>query len=796
MNEKVLNTLEFNKITEALSTQAYSAAARSMCKTLKPSDDIAEIRRNQEETTAAVSRIRKKHAPGFNPLKDVTASIRRLEIGSALNSRELLDIAGDLDVALSIKKFLEPEGSASESDALTFYYSELEPCTALAQEIKRCIIAPDEIADDASSALKNIRRQKVIAGAKIQKTLNSLITSQSMKTYLQDCLVTIRQGRYCIPVKAEHKNHIPGMIHDESGSGATVFIEPMSVVKLNNELRELDLKEEEEIRLILEHLSAMCAACSEAIENDYHLLVKLDFIFAKGRYSEKIRGNEPSFNNNGLIELKQARHPLIDRKKAVPINVSLGADFSMLIVTGPNTGGKTVSLKTTGLLCLMGLSGLHIPAFNGSSLCVFKEIYADIGDEQSIEQSLSTFSSHMTNIVRILESADSESLVLLDELCSGTDPGEGAALAQAILNRLLNYGARVMATTHYSELKVYALSTPGVQNACCEFDVETLRPTFRLLIGLPGKSNAFAISKKLGLPEDIIDEARGRISSDAVSFEDMLARIEENKKQSELERQKASLARRDAQKIQKQLKKAEADLEEKKAKILDEARQEAYELLSEAKDYADRTIRDIRKISQNPDLAALERSRTQIGQKAKQAKEELKAKPSAAKKQPPLTKNNILIGMRVKILSMDMDGVVASLPDSKGKVNVKMGLFNQKADLSDLAAIPDDAPDYSQYEPKNAKTGAGGIGYSKALDVSNEIKLLGLTVDDALMELDKYLDDAQIARLKQVRIVHGKGSGALRNAVSHMLRRDKRIKSYRLAEYGEGDGGVTIAELK
>ena len=796
MNNKVLKTLEFNKITEALSSQAYSAAARSRCRNLLPYDDTEEIRKAQEETTAAVSRIRKKHAPGFNPLKDITASIRRLEVGSALNCSELLEIAGVLDVTLSIKTFLAPGNSDEEPDALTYYYEELEPCTFLSSEIKRCILGPDEVADDASSTLKDIRRQKIITGNRVQKTLSGLISSPSMKTYLQDSIVTVREGRYCIPVKAEHKNHIAGMIHDESGSGATVFIEPMSVVKLNNELRELDIKEQEEIQKILEHLSAQCSMQSGILENDYKLLVQLDFIFAKGRYSEKIRGNEPEFNDNGFLELKQARHPLLERKTAVPINVSLGKDFSMLIVTGPNTGGKTVSLKTTGLLCLMGQSGLHIPAHTGSSLCMFKEVYADIGDEQSIEQSLSTFSSHMTNIVRILDSAGENSLILLDELCSGTDPTEGAALAQAILMRLLDTNCRVMATTHYSELKVFALSTPGVQNACCEFDVETLRPTYKLLIGLPGKSNAFAISQKLGLNEQIIDEAKERIGEQNIAFEDMLADIEKNRKTAGEERAKAHLALNEAEKIKKSLEKEKAALEAKHDKILEEAKEQAYELLSEAKDYADQTIKDIRKVSKDSNLSALERTRTEVGQKAKRAKEDISKKPVKTDlKGAPLTAKTALPGVRVKVLSLNMEGVISSGPDGRGKVNVQMGIFNKRVDLSDLETIPEESV-YADYGTKPAKTGAGSLGYEKALGVSNEIKLLGMTVDDALIELDKYLDDAQVAHLGKVRIVHGKGTGALRSAVQHMLKRDKRVKSFRLAEYGEGDAGVTIAELK
>lgn len=797
MNDKVLKTLEFNKITESLSTQAYSEGARALCKGLLPMTELSDIRRAQEETTAAVNRMRKKHTPGFNLLKDVLPAVKRLEIGSPLTGRELLDIAGVLDVALSIKSFLAPGNSEEPEDALSAYFEMLEPCTSLSMEIKRCIIGPDEIADDASPALKDIRRQKVVTGGKIQRTLSNLISSQSMKTYLQDSLVTVREGRYCIPVKAEHKNHIPGMIHDQSGSGATVFIEPMSVVRLNNELRELDAKEEEEIREILRRLSSSCREYSETIENDYRNLVELDFIFAKGRYSEMIKGNAPEFNDSGFLNLKQARHPLLNIKSAVPINVSLGSNFNMLIVTGPNTGGKTVSLKTVGLLSLMGQSGLHIPALSGSVLCVFNEIYADIGDEQSIEQSLSTFSSHMTNIVRILESADSDSLVLLDELCSGTDPTEGAALAQSILTRLLNYGCRAMATTHYSELKIFALNTPMVQNACCEFDVETLRPTYRLLIGLPGKSNAFAISRKLGLEDGIIEDAGKRIDEGNVAFEDMLADIESDRKQAALEKEQADKAISEAKALRARLEKEQAALNARKDAILEDAKKEAFDILSEAKEAADKTIKDIRRLSKDANVNSLERVRTDIGNKARKAGENIRRKPKAETKDSvPITLNTATVGTAVKVLSLGMRGVIASPPDSKGRVNVQMGALNKKVAVSDLITDETAKMPEPSSSLKGKKTNIGSIGFSKALGVSGEIKLLGLTVDEALLELDKYLDDASMAHLESVRIVHGKGTGALRNAVQSHLRKDRRVKSFKQAEYGEGDAGVTIAELK
>ena len=652
----------------------------------------------------------------------------------------------------------------------------------------------DELFDDASSTLKNIRRSMTQANLQIQRTLNRLVTSQSMKDYLQDTVVTMRNGRYCIPVKLEHKNHVPGMVHDQSGSGSTVFIEPMSVVKLNNDLKELALAEEAEILVILSQLSVTASVYSKELEMDYRMLTELDFILAKARYSEAIKGNAPEFNSEGYINLKQARHPLLEQSRAVPISLELGRDFTMLIVTGPNTGGKTVSLKTVGLLSLMGQSGLHIPALDGSSLGIFTEVYADIGDEQSIEQSLSTFSSHMTNIVKILDQADSESLVLLDELCSGTDPTEGAALAQSILMRLHHFGCRCMATTHYAELKVFAISTEGVQNACCEFDVETLRPTYKLMIGLPGKSNAFAISGKLGLDERIIDEARMRIDTGNIAFEDLLADIEINKKTAELEREKADAALKEAQELEVQLLKEKDEFEKKRSTILLEARQEAADLLQEAKDYADLTIKDIRRTSKDVNLSALERTRTEVGKMAKDAREKIgsdtvrKSRPKKEVKPDEITE-----GCRVRVISMNMEGTAKSAPDSRKMVSVQLGSMNMKVKISDLEILePSEMPE----EKKLQGTGIGHLKYSKSLGISSELKLIGMNVDEAMLELDKYLDDAFLAHLTTARIVHGKGTGTLRNAVQQKLRKDKRVKTFRQAEYGEGDAGVTVVTFR
>ena len=732
-------------------------------------------------------------------------------MGSILNTVELLEISAILDSAGSSIRFLKPESSDAPADSLSSYYEALDPCPSLNNEIKRCILSIDEISDDASPKLRDIRRHMVNARADIQRTLNRIVTSQSMKSYLQDSVVTMRNGRYCIPVRQEHRSHVPGMIHDQSGSGSTVFIEPAAVVQLNNQLKELDLAEKAEIQVILATLSASASEVSEQLLLDYRLLVQLDFILAKARYSEKIKGSAPDFNESGFLDLKQARHPLLDPKTAVPISLNLGKNFDMLIVTGPNTGGKTVSLKTTGLLCLMGQAGLHIPVLSGSSLCVFHEIYADIGDEQSIEQSLSTFSSHMKNIVSILDKADKESLVLLDELCSGTDPDEGAALAQAILTRLHYYGSKVMATTHYPELKIFALDSEGVQNACCEFDVETLRPTYRLLIGLPGKSNAFAISEKLGLDPSLIEDARKRLDSGNIAFEDLLADIESDKKSAELERAEAAKLRAEAAAELDELNKKLDAVETKKQAILQKANEEAYEILRDAKDYADTAVKDIRRAGKGGDLNKAEKNRAELGKKTRDTLGKLGVSPIKKAGYAPLSADQIKPGTAVHVISMNMDGTATSLPDSKGNVSVQLGSMNMQVKLKDLEEAHEDsmaalentsgkkgafAKGAFEKAGKQKGSGISNIKFEKSMGVSTEIKLLGMTVDEALLELGKYIDDASMAHLEKVRIVHGKGTGALRSAVQQFLRREKRVKKFYQAEYGEGDAGVTIAELK
>ncbi|MBR3308526.1 MAG: endonuclease MutS2 [Lachnospiraceae bacterium] len=817
MNTKVYKTLEFDKILEQLARCASSEAGAALCEKTEPLTNIEEIRTAQLQTTDAVNRLRKKAGPHLGLLPDIRPSLKRLAIGSILNAVELLEITAILDAAWSANRFLKPENDEAPVDSLSVYYDVLDPCSNVSNEIKRCILSYDEIADDASPKLRDIRRHMANARSDIQRTLNRIVTSQSMKTYLQDSVVTMRNGRYCIPVRQEHRSHVPGMIHDQSGSGSTVFIEPQAVVQLNNQIKELELAEKAEIQVILATLSSMASEVSDQLLSDYRLLVELDFILAKARYSEKIKGNAPDFNEDGYLNLKQARHPLLEVQKAVPINVRLGGQkgnedvFDMLIVTGPNTGGKTVSLKTTGLLCLMGQAGLHIPALDGSSLCIFQEIYADIGDEQSIEQSLSTFSSHMKNIVEILEKADSDSLVLLDELCSGTDPAEGAALAQAILTRLHYYGSKVMATTHYPELKVFALTTEGVQNACCEFDVETLRPTYRLLIGLPGKSSAFAISEKLGLDTTLIGDAKKRLDSGNVAFEDLLANIESDRKNAEFELAEASRMRAEASAALNDLKKKQDAIDAKRQAILDKANEEAYEVLKEAKDYADQAVKDIRRAEKGGDMSRVEKTRSGIGKKTKESLEKRGFKPEKKTSYKSLSADSIKIGDAVHVISMNMDGSVTSLPDSKGNVSVQLGSMNMQVKLKDLEEPHEDtmaalentsgkkgAFAKGAFEKASRQKGSGisSIKFEKSMGVSTEIKLLGMTTDEALLELGKYIDDASMAHLEKVRIVHGKGTGALRSAVQQYLRREKRVKKFYQAEYGEGDAGVTIAELK
>ena len=794
MNPKALKTLEYNKIIDKLTEFAGSALAKEMCRNLQPSTDLYEIQALQKETSDALSRIYQKGAVSFRGVRDIRGSIKRLEIGAIIGINELLSICSLLDVCSKVKAYSRNDRDPDFEDSLEAMFQALQPLTPVSSEIRRCIASEEELNDDASPALFKIRRSMRQINDKVHAQLQTMVNG-SARTYLQDAVVTMRNGRYCIPVKAEHRGQIPGMIHDQSSTGSTLFVEPMAVIKLNNDLRELELKEEKEIEMILATLSARCGEETEALRDDLDLLTKLDFIFARAQLSRSMNGTQPDFNEEGRILIKKGRHPLLDKKKVVPIDIQLGKDFELLIITGPNTGGKTVSLKTVGLFTLMGQAGLHIPAFDHSELSVFHEVFADIGDEQSIEQSLSTFSAHMTNTVSILKEADDRSLVLFDELGAGTDPTEGAALAIAILSNLHRRGSRVMATTHYSELKVFALSTPGVENGCCEFDVETLRPTYRLLIGVPGKSNAFAISQKLGLSQDIIEEAKTHLTKQDEDFEDLLADLEQKRVTIEQERDQINSYKEEIRELKQRLESKQEKLDLSRDKILREANEQARNILQEAKDYADTTIRNFQKYGKAAGVSAkdMEKERGKLREKMSTVDKKLSAKNAAPKKShKQLSAKDLHIGDSIKVLSLNLKGTVSTLPDAKGNLFVQMGILRSQVNIRDLEKLDDTVITGGNF----SKTGSGKIKMSKSASVSTEINLLGKTVDEAIMELDKYLDDAYIAHLPSVRIVHGKGTGALRKGVHNYLRRQKHVKSYRLGEFGEGDAGVTIVEFK
>ena len=791
MNKKTLAKLEYNKIIELLTDHASSFSGKELCRRLKPMTSLSDIQIAQEETGAAFTRIVKKGRPSFGGCNPVNDSLRRLEIGGSLGSGELLRICKLLETAGRAKAYGRHDNADDTEDCLDSYFAQLNPVSILTTEIRRCIIEEDEISDEASPALKHIRRQMAQINDKVHATLFGMVNG-SLRTYLQDPIITMRGDRYCIPVKAEYRSQVPGMIHDQSSTGSTLFIEPMAVVKLNNDLKELYGKEQEEIQVILARLSADAAEYISDIQTDYTVLRTLDFIFAKGSLAIDMNASLPLFNTEGRIHIREGRHPLLDKRSVVPITLTLGDTFDLLIVTGPNTGGKTVSLKTVGLFTLMGQAGLHIPALDRSELAVFTEVYADIGDEQSIEQSLSTFSSHMTNIVSFLKKVDDQSLVLFDELGAGTDPTEGAALAISILNHLHMRGIRTMATTHYSELKVYALSTPGVENASCEFDVETLRPTYHLLIGIPGKSNAFAIAGKLGLPNFIIEDAKTRLTEQDESFEDILTNLETSRRTIEKEQETIASYKREIERLKQETQKKQEKLEEQRDRILREANEKAHAILAEAKETADETMRNFHKFGKaNISAAEMERERERIRKKMESTRSGMMKEPAKPKKE--YKPSDFKLGESVKVLSMNINGTVASLPDNKGNLTVQMGILRSQVNISDLEII-DETPAYLKKTTRAG--GKGKIKMSKSLSVSTEINLLGKTVDEAVAELDKYLDDASLAHLSSVRIVHGKGTGALRKGIHQYLRRQKHVRSFRLGEFGEGDAGVTIAELK
>lgn len=791
MNKKTLAKLEYNKIIEQLIEHASSFSGKELCRRLKPMTDISAIRSAQDETAAAFTRIVKKGRPSFSGCNPVNDSIRRLEIGGVLGSGELLRICKLLETAGRARAYGRHDNADEMEDCLDGYFEQLNPVTILVNEIRRCVIDEDEISDDASPGLKHVRRAMNQINDKVHATLSNMVNG-SLRTYLQDPIITMRGDRYCIPVKAEYRSQVSGMIHDQSATGSTLFIEPMAVVKLNNDLKELYGQEQEEIQKVLARLSADAAEYTTEIHTCYTILRQLDFIFAKGALALDMNASQPIFNTEGRIHIREGRHPLLDKKNVVPITLTLGDTFDLLIVTGPNTGGKTVSLKTVGLFTLMGQAGLHIPALDRSELAVFHDVYADIGDEQSIEQSLSTFSSHMTNIVSFLKQVDEHSLVLFDELGAGTDPTEGAALATSILNHLHSRGIRTMATTHYSELKVYALSTPGVENASCEFDVETLRPTYRLLIGIPGKSNAFAIASRLGIPDYIIEDAKTHLTEQDESFEDILTDLETSRKTLDKERETIAAYKREIERLKMETSQKQEKLEAQRDRILREANEKAHAILEDAKETADETMRNFHKFGKaNISAAEMEKERERLRKKMAKTRSGMTPEPAKPKKQ--YKPSDFKLGESVKVLSMNLTGSVVSLPDAKGNLDVQMGILRSKVNISDLEII-DEKPNYLQKTSK--RTGKGKIKMNKSLTVATEINLLGKTVDEAVAELDKYLDDASLAHLSSVRIVHGKGTGALRQGIHKYLKRQKHVKSFRLGAFGEGDAGVTIAELR
>ncbi len=813
MNKKAFKILEFDKIVEKLSGHADSEPGRQLCLKIAPKTDMKQIRLYQEQTKDALGRLLKNGSTSFGNNKDVSYITKHLSIGGNLNADELLLLAGLLENTARVKQYGRTGNPINDEieriqkdrdnlqdgneqisntgkDSLTEFFDELEPLASLSTEVRRCILAPDEFADDASPALKDIRRKITAAGDKIHSQLNSMVNG-SLRSYLMDAVITMRNNRYCLPVKAEHKGQVPGMVHDQSSTGSTLFIEPASIVELNNRLKELSIAEKEEIEAILASLSASFMPYAETIAQNGRLMTRLDFIFAKGRLALEQNATEPVFSEDGDINIRKGRHPLLDSKTVVPIDIRLGEDFNQLIITGPNTGGKTVSLKTVGLFTLMGQAGLHIPALDRSRLKVFHNVFADIGDEQSIEQSLSTFSSHMKNIVFMLKEADVKSLCLFDELCAGTDPTEGAALAISILSQLHKRGVYTMATTHYSELKLYALSEEGVENASCEFDVETLSPTYRLLIGIPGKSNAFAISGKLGLPSSIIEDAKSRLSNEDSSFEDVLADLEKSRLTVEKEQLEIASYKEEIKALKEQLLQKQEKVDLARDRIIRQATEEARDILQEAKDVADETIRNFHKYGTATPMQEMEKQRQKVGSKIAEKNEKLTIKAKSPKG-PGLTAESIKSGEKVKVLSMGVEGIVVSKPDNKGNLFVQCGIIKSKVNIKDLAP----APDEEIKVPKLVRSHSSGIKMSKSASISPEINLLGMTCDEAISALDKYLDDAYIAHLPSVRIVHGKGTGALRKAVSDHLRRQSYIASYRLGEFGEGDAGVTIAEFK
>ncbi|WP_026508562.1 endonuclease MutS2 [Butyrivibrio sp. MC2013] len=802
MNDKVLKTLEYDKIIDRLTEHACSDPGRRLCRELLPMDEADEIEKAQTNTADAVARIFRKGSTSFGSNINLEGYLRALKIGASLDAAGLIRIASMLDNCARIKNYGRPGKDETVTDSLSDLFDGIEPLTPLAQEIRRCIISEDEIASDASPALANVRRSIALTGDRIHDRLQSMVNG-SLHSYLQDAVITMRGDRFCIPVKSEHKSQVPGIVHDQSSTGSTLFIEPQAIVELNNKLREFELLEQQEIEKILSALSAQAGEHVEALSDNGKIMTELDFIFAKAQLALEMNAVRPLISEDKVFDLKKARHPLINKDKVVPIDVYLGRDFTMLIITGPNTGGKTVTLKTVGLLTIMGQAGLHIPAGDRSRIAVFKEIYADIGDEQSIEQSLSTFSSHMTNEVRILRDANEDSLCLFDELGAGTDPTEGAALAIAMLSDLHHRGITCMATTHYAELKVYALSTEGVRNASCEFDVETLQPTYKLLIGVPGKSNAFAISSKLGLPEHIIEAAKSQIGSDDKRFEDLLADLENSRKQAEKERTQAESYRIELSNLKKNYEKKSDKLENSREEILRRANEEARDILADAKKVADETIRSFRMAAKDAGIQELDRKRSELNKKISDKNDKLAVKKDTVPGHKQLKESQIRLGDMVKIVTMGLKGTVASMPDKSGNMIVQCGIIQTRTNISDLVLVDEDtvsapgrksAMSAASFERNRA--GGKKLDLSKGRNIHSEINLIGMNSDDAVHAMEQYLDEAYMSHLPSVRVVHGKGAGILRKAVQQRLRSIPYVKSFKLGEYGEGDSGVTVVTFK
>ena len=799
MNQKVFQTLEFDKIIKILTGYASTEMGRDLCRKLTPMTKETDILNAQDHTQDALTRIYRRGSISFSGITDLKPSIARLNMKGSLGAGELLNIAKLLETVKNAAAYNSSEDDDMEADSLDEIFEALVPLNDLLREIRRCIISEEEISDDASSALKSIRRSMKQANQKIHNQLTAVVSASSNQDKLQDAIVTMRNGRYCIPVKQAYRNSFPGMIHDQSASGNTLFIEPMSVVTLNNELKELEGREQAEIEKILSLLSEEASYAADDLARNQDLLVQLHFIFAKPKYAKDLDASRPIFREDGVINIKQGRHPLLDQKKVVPINVSLGQDFSMLIITGPNTGGKTVSLKTVGLLTLMGQAGLHIPAFQGSSLGIFREVFADIGDEQSIEQNLSTFSSHMTNIVSIIQQAYKDSLVLLDELCGGTDPIEGAALAISILTDLHDRGIKTMATTHYSELKMFALSTDDIENASCEFDVETLSPTYRLMIGIPGKSNAFAISRKLGLDEHIIEGASGQIDESVKDFETILADLEKSKQTIEQEQEEILAYRKEIESLRRSLKARQDNIKEKREKTLRNAREEAQRILQEAKDVADQTIREYNQLKKqtNKDTnKKMEHMRSDLRGRMNKLENQMtsRKKKRSGKRHDA---GDFHVGDEVYVSSLSLNGTVQTLPNAKGDLYVQMGMMRSLVNIRDLE-ITKTAKEVKRENQRNENRGRARTAMNKSATIKPEINVMGMTVDEAIAELDKYIDDACLANLAQITVVHGKGTGALRKGLHNYfktLKKQKRISGYRDGEYGEGDLGVTVVTL-